>query len=188
MGSAEGAAAEGCTLRASAANQEPCWDERFKRRGCVGDAVRRRGESPSRSRLTVAQFLVPAVSCQLPAHEGVWLDDDESGSPATPQFGKPDPEYAVSVAEAAPFGGMADEGELLGQSQVLRDQRCLGSGKKSKNDPDEIGQKHTVFRLRRQAGDAGGACLGVSQRGDSRLDSAGMDFPGGTTLRTPGSA
>jgi hypothetical protein len=47
----------------------------------------------------------------MPARDGVRLPDDESGSPATPQFGKLDPEDAVSLAE----------------SQVLLEQRCAVS-------------------------------------------------------------
>jgi hypothetical protein len=110
----------------------------------------------------------------------VCLDDDESGSPATPQLGKPDPEDAVSLAVAGRFGGMMDDGQVLAESQVLRDQRCSVSEKNSTNDPDETERRHPVPRLRLETGDSSGACGGGPQRGESRLESAGTDFSGGT--------
>jgi hypothetical protein len=75
---------------------------------------------------------------------------------------------------------MADDGQLLAEKRVLREQRCSCSENRTKNDPDEIERKDRVPRGRLEAEDSSGACPNGPRWGESRLESAGMEFSGGT--------
>src|SRR3990172_2078081 len=58
----------------------------------------------------------------MPAHDGIWLDDDEAGSPVLPVAGKPDPQDPIPRAKTRALDRAPEDGELVAQREVLGDQ------------------------------------------------------------------
>jgi hypothetical protein len=55
----------------------------------------------------------------MPGHDGLGLDDDNSRTPISPTARQPDPEQAIDLAQARPFGVSLVDRELLAKSKIL---------------------------------------------------------------------
>jgi hypothetical protein len=71
------------------------------------------------------------------------LNEDEGGTPIPPQLGDPDPEDAITLAEARLFCRATENDELLSKCQVLSDERGTIGEQYSKNDPEDKQQSHS---------------------------------------------
>ena len=49
----------------------------------------------------------------MPAHDGVWLDDDERRAPVPPRVGEEHPKQSISIAEWRTLDGTFEHLELL---------------------------------------------------------------------------
>jgi hypothetical protein len=55
----------------------------------------------------------------MPAHHGLWFDNDQSLSPVAPKSRKQDPEETIPVAKSGSYGRPFHSGQLLAEGKVL---------------------------------------------------------------------
>ena len=55
----------------------------------------------------------------MPTDDRVGLDNDENRPPSLPQSGKPDPEYAVALAQSGTLDYLLQDYQLLAERKIL---------------------------------------------------------------------
>ena len=76
----------------------------------------------------------------MPGYDGLGLDDDDSRAPVGPTARQPDPEQAIGLAEAGPFGAALVDGQLLAKSEVLKSE-APAAGESEVDQSNERGKQ-----------------------------------------------
>ena len=96
-----------------------CAPEGIRRHHLVDECPNRRG--PRAAGMFLPRPLRPATSQPLamPAHDRVWLDDEQGAAPLPPGLGEHDPKESVTRAKMRAFCAARQRGHLLTQREVL---------------------------------------------------------------------
>jgi len=67
----------------------------------------------------------------MPAHDRVWLDDEQGAAPLPPAPGERDPKESVTWAKMRAFCAARQRGHLLTQREVLKRDGAVSSAEQS---------------------------------------------------------
>ena len=78
----------------------------------------------------------------MPSNNGGGLDDDEHGTPISPESREPYPEDAVALPQSRTLGLVLQDGKLLPEGMVLGGQPGLSSKQNPKENEDYVSRTH----------------------------------------------
>src|SRR5260370_10720937 len=88
-----------------------------------------------------------AEALPVPANHGRRLNDMERFAPPCPPLREPDPEDAVEGTDPRSLGAAAEQGELLSQRQVLRNEGGAGLQRSAQGAQQSEYEGHLLRRL-----------------------------------------
>ncbi len=78
----------------------------------------------------------------MPADDRLWLHNEESLGPVTPESGQHDPEHPISGCEVWSFGRMVQDRELLPKGEVFEDKILAGLKDREKGFQGQLKQNN----------------------------------------------
>jgi hypothetical protein len=83
----------------------------------------------------------------MPSDHGIGLDDDEGGTPASPEPGDPDPEDAILAVKLRPVNRALQDAELVAEREVFGDEGGAPGDEQPERIPKDDEAPHRGFHL-----------------------------------------
>ena len=84
----------------------------------------------------------------MPADDRARLDDQEAGTPISPEPGQPHPEEPITLLQPWALHGSLKNDQLLSKGQVLRCDGRTTQQRRSEQAHDDVDDAHSVLQVR----------------------------------------